>query len=377
MNNLNINIFDLIIILGAIQGLLLSLFLYRKETQKSKALIFLTLFIFGFSINSLFFSLEGLGFRGKNFTHWMEFLPMLCSLLIIPSFYLFVEFLIHPKRDYNSKDFLLFGPYLFQFFWQLILLILSFKNEPFLREHVYQIIQVNDIIDIVALIYGWMCLILSLYKINQYEEAILENYAEVSNISLAWVKRLILLLIIILILWSIPTLYEIIWNRPSLEIFYPMWIGMSVLIYWIGYTMYFKKDGDQVELVHEEKITPNPSKALSEKTELYYQSLIQLMETEKPYLNQDLNLKILALQLNLSGGYLSQIINQYEQKNFFDFVNSYRVKTVKEKMTDASLDHLSLLGIAFESGFKSKSTFNLSFKKLTGQTPTQFKKSLK
>jgi len=321
LNNLNINIFDLIIILGAIQGLLLSLFLYRKETQKSKALIFLTLFIF--------------------------------------------------------KDFLLFGPYLFQFFWQLILLILSFKNEPFLREHVYQIIQVNDIIDIVALIYGWMCLILSLYKINQYEEAILENYAEVSNISLAWVKRLILLLIIILILWSIPTLYEIIWNRPSLEIFYPMWIGMSVLIYWIGYTMYFKKDGDQVELVHEEKITPNPSKALSEKTELYYQSLIQLMETEKPYLNQDLNLKILALQLNLSGGYLSQIINQYEQKNFFDFVNSYRVKTVKEKMTDASLDHLSLLGIAFESGFKSKSTFNLSFKKLTGQTPTQFKKSLK
>ena len=101
-----------------------------------------------------------------------------------------------------------------------------------------------------------------------------------------------------------------------------------------------------------------------------------LMKEEKLFLDQELDLKSLADKLKLSSGYLSQIINKYEQKNFFDFINGYRVEEVKSKIPDPAYQHLSLLGIAFESGFKSKSTFNLAFKKHTGMTPSGFKKSL-
>lgn len=101
------------------------------------------------------------------------------------------------------------------------------------------------------------------------------------------------------------------------------------------------------------------------------------MTKDKAYLDQDLSLKSLAERLDISSGYLSQIINQYEEKNFFDFVNGHRVNEVKQKITDSAFDHLSLLGIAYESGFKSKSTFNLAFKKLSGMTPTAYKKQIK
>ena len=80
--------------------------------------------------------------------------------------------------------------------------------------------------------------------------------------------------------------------------------------------------------------------------------------------------------MDLSKGYLSQIINQKEGKNFFDFINHYRVEDVKEKLNDDAYSHFSILGVALEAGFKSKSTFNAVFKKMTGMTPSQFKRKI-
>ncbi|MEL6256529.1 MAG: helix-turn-helix domain-containing protein [Bacteroidota bacterium] len=80
--------------------------------------------------------------------------------------------------------------------------------------------------------------------------------------------------------------------------------------------------------------------------------------------------------MKLSNGYLSQIINQKEGKNFFDFINGYRVEEVKRNLADPNFDHFSILGIGLEAGFKSKSTFNAVFKKMTGHTPTAYKKLL-
>ncbi len=97
------------------------------------------------------------------------------------------------------------------------------------------------------------------------------------------------------------------------------------------------------------------------------------METEKPFLNEDLSLSILAEQSQISQSHLSQIINQHFQRNFYDFVNQYRVEEAKKKLSSPEFDHLSILGIAFECGFKSKSSFNRYFKKYTGSSPSEFK----
>ena len=114
---------------------------------------------------------------------------------------------------------------------------------------------------------------------------------------------------------------------------------------------------------------------LSDNTEDHYQNVLNLMNQEKLYKDSNLNMDILADRANLSNGYLSQIINQKERKNFYDFVNKYRVEEVKENLLDPSFDHYSILGIALDAGFKSKSTFNSVFKKMTGHTPSGYKRT--
>lgn len=102
--------------------------------------------------------------------------------------------------------------------------------------------------------------------------------------------------------------------------------------------------------------------------------LSQLMEEQKPYLNEDLNLNTLAEQCDIQTTQLSQVINQQCQMNFYDFVNQYRVEEAKKRLLSLDFDHLTVLGIAFDCGFKSKSSFNRYFKKYTGFSPSEFKK---
>jgi len=68
------------------------------------------------------------------------------------------------------------------------------------------------------------------------------------------------------------------------------------------------------------------------------------------------------------------VINTMEQRNFFDFINYFRIEAVKQKITSKRYEHFTLPGIAFECGFNSKAAFNRAFKKITGVTPTEFKR---
>ncbi|MBW6492346.1 MAG: AraC family transcriptional regulator [Lentimicrobium sp.] len=100
------------------------------------------------------------------------------------------------------------------------------------------------------------------------------------------------------------------------------------------------------------------------------------MNTEKPYLDADLTLPQLATRLQIPSHLLSRVINEKFGLNFFDFINQYRVDELKSKLNNPEFDNLSLLGIAFECGFNSKSAFNRVFKKITGLTPSEFKNQL-
>ena len=99
------------------------------------------------------------------------------------------------------------------------------------------------------------------------------------------------------------------------------------------------------------------------------------MENEKPYLNAKLTLNELSQRLEMSSNNMSQLINQYEQVNFYDFVNKYRVEEFISRAQSNS--SFSILAHALDSGFNSKSSFNTVFKKLKSETPSQFLAVLK
>jgi AraC-like DNA-binding protein len=111
-----------------------------------------------------------------------------------------------------------------------------------------------------------------------------------------------------------------------------------------------------------------------EQAEAHYQKIIQALEEEKLYRRANLTLNELASHLNMRANHLSQIINDRFCKNFNELLSCYRVEEVKAKLLDSENDKYTLLGLATEAGFNSKSSFHALFKQHTGMTPSQFKR---
>ncbi len=108
----------------------------------------------------------------------------------------------------------------------------------------------------------------------------------------------------------------------------------------------------------------------------YREQLEGLMKREEPFLDPALTLRSLAEGVNMPPNQLSQLLNEGFDKNFSEYVNSYRLETFKEKANDRSLRHLTILALAFDSGFNSKTVFNTFFKKSMGMTPSAYWKKI-
>jgi AraC-like DNA-binding protein len=114
------------------------------------------------------------------------------------------------------------------------------------------------------------------------------------------------------------------------------------------------------------------SKMPQNEIEEWKNKILTLIDQERLYLNPELTLTDFAQRLHTHSKLISAVINEAFEKNFNDFVNEYRVNLFKEKVNDPKLKHLTLLAIAFECGFNSKSTFNRAVKRATGEMPSTF-----
>jgi AraC-like DNA-binding protein len=122
----------------------------------------------------------------------------------------------------------------------------------------------------------------------------------------------------------------------------------------------------------------NPKTPVSDQFKKEEQKLLAelqaFMESKKPYRNSDLSLATLSSQTGIPQYQLSRIINGHLEQNFFDFINEYRVKEVCERLSQPDQHRYTILSLAMDAGFNSKSSFNTAFRKSTGLTPSEFKK---
>lgn len=103
------------------------------------------------------------------------------------------------------------------------------------------------------------------------------------------------------------------------------------------------------------------------------EKLESLMLNEKVFTQSNLTIDHLAQRLETNSKYISQIINEFYQQNYYNYINSYRVNEAKLLLTNPATDKYSILGISVMAGFASKSTFNTAFRKFTGITPSEFR----
>jgi AraC-like DNA-binding protein len=222
--------------------------------------------------------------------------------------------------------------------------------------------------------------ILSFLKIRKHQKKILAFASNTIEIDLSWLEYIISA---ILLLSIVVTLYNVFFISLPLNVFINCFL--LIIIFFVAYNSLKQKEiypldeilrKEIISMNDEEKSGELKRKIVPDSDLIKFKSkLIELMKVEKPYLDSELNLIKLAELINMTPHQLSYIINTGFNENFFRFVNNYRVEKAKELLLKEEMDKLSILGIAFESGFNSKTSFNNTFKKITGLTPSGFKKS--
>lgn len=189
------------------------------------------------------------------------------------------------------------------------------------------------------------------------------------------------------ILWVAAVLRYAI-NPPGGNLLVPL--GASIVIYGMGYLRMRRPISPSREvsgeLANEESSDETPSSASAKKYERstltpergdrYLNRLMQCMKEEEPFTDGELTLQKLAEGLSIPPHHLSQVINERLGQTFSDFINSYRIEEAKRRLLNPAYKHLSLLGIAVDVGFNSKSSFNSVFKKHTNMTPSEFRNGL-
>jgi len=223
---------------------------------------------------------------------------------------------------------------------------------------------------ITTILSGIVYVLWSILLLKRHKKNILDSFSGLEKVDLRWIQFLIYGLAI---LW-----FVIILVREDEYIF-------TVAVAFIILTGYFGVQ--QVDIFkNRTKDTANTSIAeqkekyaksgLSEKasTDLY-DELEKLMAEEAIYKQQELSIGELASKLNTHPNYLSQVINEKAGKRFYDYINTYRVEAFKELIEKPESKQFTMLSLAYDCGFNSKSSFNRFFKKATGQTPTQYLKA--
>ncbi|MBL4661622.1 MAG: AraC family transcriptional regulator [Alcanivoracaceae bacterium] len=226
----------------------------------------------------------------------------------------------------------------------------------------------------------WLYYFLCKKELNLYRQQLKQSCSSLERINETWVTHSMFALLLCYL--AITVLFLLNHGMVYLPVNKFLAIIISLIIYVIVYRIL-----RQPEIITS--LTSTDVMPLTQKIPKYKKSslaqhdiednLIRLkkyMVLHKPYINPELNLNMLADNLNISPHHLSQVINAGNNTNFYDFINSYRLEEFKKQVAEPSNQKATVLSIAFKVGFNSKATFNRLFKKSTQQTPSEYKRRL-
>lgn len=371
----DLNIWQLIIGVGAAQGMFLAFIFYkssRYQKTSNKFLALLLLSTASINIVTLLFDLDL-----ESRYPLIEYLPLNLTVIIPFALWYFVNYLLNPHYKFGKLGYAFLAFIASYFLWRSIDVIQYLNADPKPELIRSPMLTLGDIYEALACTQLFIVLGVLVRKLHFFKRSLYEEYSNLESKGLDWLRNVLIFIAILTVFWLINELNEQFVFMKFRSIMYPILIGITIVIYWLGYTMYLQKDLFEVEpqLKQDDNVVDiTDVQPMSEKSEEHYQRLLALMDNEHLYREPHLSMTMLAEKTGLSKGYLSQILNQKEQKNFFEFINSYRVNEVKRLLEDPNYAHYSVLGIGQEAGFKSKSTFNAVFKKFTSETPSQYRK---
>jgi AraC-like DNA-binding protein len=363
---------NIIIALGAFPGLLFATIkiLNKKEDLSNKTLGFA---IFFYSLMLL------LVFLGKQvFTTHAKELIVAANLFIpvsLPVFYFYILLITGSVEKISKKVLKHFLPFAgYAVFFIVPLLFFNDLSDLFFKLSFAYTLSVSSFYSI-----------LMLKEIVAYQRKMVNYSTDENSVKIFWIKTSVFVWIFINVLQIFVVLMKdnLLLNYPVLLEVHSFVLNIATVswiyifaYFAISYPDIFAKSKKMAQSLQEEKNTSQPS-INDEYAEIIDSRLQKIMKEKKPYLDHDLNIATLCEMINVQPYLLGRFINSRLDKNFMTYINEFRIQEVISMFSNTEFDNKTILEISLLAGFKSKSAFNSFFKKSTGKTPLEYRKSLK
>lgn len=285
------------------------------------------------------------------------------QFLLIPFIWLYIRNHLNALYKFSVKDLLHFIPSLIISIF--LISPLSAKYETLFKLPVTTIFA-GVLLFLQSLFYMWR----SNRKIRIIKKKLSEELSSFKSLDLSWIQSIFIIFTSIYII-NVFVISAILHNHNLLFIKTTISILFLIAILYIGHRS--SKREEPLPIPSEKK--PDPvTKTESNRIEA---NLSELMKIKKLYLNPELTLNELAENLNCTRNEISWVLNNIINKNFYNYINEYRVNEVISLMKSKDRDHQKILALAFDAGFNSKPAFNSIFRKITGSTPSEYRNKIK
>ncbi|QKZ15571.1 helix-turn-helix domain-containing protein [Spirosoma sp. KUDC1026] len=370
---MNVSFFDLLILLGSLQGVILAVLLWRNRQGNSLAnrLLAALMAILAAACFSI----------GVPLNQWtstmLDLVPLIIVMPVGPIIYFYTKASLDPNFQLGRRQQLHFLPAILDISKQGIIWVYlialwtgltSYENRGWWAD-------LKNGYDTLVDIPGWLSLTfylgLAQRRISQHKR-INPHPSTEANYQLRWLHTLLnvwcgfqLLWLLFLIPYLLPDFRNTLLNRVG---YYPLYIPLAGLIYWIGLRGYLHTLRT-FEPQKRKEPTPARSAGLIETT---LQRLQQAMQEDRLYLDAELTVERVGKHLGIAPKLISAVLNQHLGKSFNAFINEYRVAALQAKLLDPAHQTSTILGLAYDCGFNSQATFQRAFRGVTGQTPKQY-----
>ncbi|PIF46865.1 AraC-like DNA-binding protein [Chryseobacterium sp. 52] len=301
-----------------------------------------------------------------------------------PFLYLYIKRQTSPER-FSWKYLLHFVPLLLCNFLFLTFYLAPFQERVEIFKHHGREFETEMFLKLYSIyISGIVYVILSFWTLYRFRKNMVQQFSNTEKINFNW---LLYLIIWITVIWGLVIFTE------QVNIIYG---AVTVFIVWLGYfgikqvqvfnqplpafagstekeSFSFENKPEEAALSVEKKY--QKSTLSVENIDDIHSRLMRLLDENKPFINPNLTLNELAAMLDVHPNSLSQVINSKEDKNFYELINEKRIEEFLSRISQPESRQYTLLSIAFECGFNSKTSFNRNFKKYTGVTPSGYQKT--
>lgn len=364
----------LLLAIGSIQGLIYGFILIKSNKYNTLAnrILATILLLLSYRLSVQIMRLFGLGYYDSWYYIMIDISWVYGALI-----YFYTKAQTQSNYKFSKKDWIHFLPVFIQICCSVFVRLQNLywdgtkESLSWLGYYGYVVWMNNSTIYIVASI----LIIVYAYKSQKLLNSVNENI-EINATKSAWIKRIIKSFLVYFSLVLIVLLVDLVIYKSANNgsyfyftrfYYYPFFIGIAIITYWIGLEGFSRRNDPELTI----KTIINPDEL--ERLKDISKKLENAMEKDKLFKDQELSLHSISEQLNIKPYLISKSLSEVNNKRFNDFVNEYRVNEVQSLLQNSNNSKYTLLSIAMDAGFNSKSSFNRAVKKQLGILPSELK----